>query len=111
MGKWSKIFCGIFVFIIVLIVGIYLFHIGSQKFSHSSKDYQYVASIALQQAEIDMGKGCEVLSNKYDDVKKEYQIVIANEEGNRIITYLVDTNNNYMENYSIKKFVDRQLTK
>ena len=58
-----------------------------------------------------MGKGCEVLENKYDYAKKEYQIVIANDEGNRIITYLVDTNNNYMENYTVKKIVDRQLTK
>lgn len=109
--KGKKILCGIFVLIIFLIVGIYLFNVGSQKSSHGSQDYQYAETIALQEAEIEMGTGCEVLSNKYDNVKKEYQIVIANEEGNRIITYLVDTNNNYMENYTVKKFVDRQLTK
>ena len=79
--------------------------------SYRIDDYKYVQELVLEEAEKDVGVDAEIYSIKYNRTNKEYQVKITSKQLNCEIVYIVDTNNNKFENYTVKKFIERKKIK
>ena len=102
--KITRIWFYILVFFI-LITYLYSF------ISYRIDDYKYVQELVLEEAEKDVGVDAEIYSIKYNRTNKEYQVKITSKQLNCEIVYIVDTNNNKFENYTVKKFIERKKIK